>query len=174
MLSLCRSRGKWTMNEIWSVSGRWTSRSPPDRVFGSMNDPADERVVHLPTVSSGKWTIGRWTIRSSAGYRSSGQCFVLLPTESSDQWFVHLPDTDLWIIFHVTCIGSVLVARGNRNDSFIFRLGLRIRIFGSFPTWPAFNESFLFPWLSLCKSRCVATRKWTNLFLRGLVTLESL
>ena len=117
--------------------------------------PADERIVHLPTVSS-------------------GQCFVLLPTESSDQWFVHLPDTDLWIIFHVTCIGSVLVARGNRNDSFIFRLGLRIRIFGSFPTWPAFNESFLFPWLSLCKSRCVATRKWTNLFLRGLVTLESL
>src|SRR4029434_5023468 len=40
-------------------------------------------------------------------------------TRSGGERFVHLPDTSLWIIFHVTCIGSALVARENRNDSFI-------------------------------------------------------
>src|SRR4029434_8576079 len=50
VLSLCRSRGKL----------------PKDSY------PADERIVHLPTVSL-------------------DQCFVLLPTESSDQCFVLLP-----------------------------------------------------------------------------------
>ena len=40
-------------------------------------------------------------------------------TWSGGERFVHLPDTSLWIIFHVTCIGSALVARENRNDSFI-------------------------------------------------------
>ena len=46
---------------------------------------------------------------------SSGQCFVHLPTESSGKSFVHRSS----FIFHVTCIGSALVARENRNDSFI-------------------------------------------------------
>src|SRR4029434_3811131 len=42
-------------------------------------------------------------------------------TRSGGERFIHLLGTSLWILFHVTCIGSVLVARGNRNDSFIFR-----------------------------------------------------
>src|SRR4029434_741719 len=72
-------------------------RSSANRVFGSMNDPADERVVHLPTVSS-------------------GQCFVHLPTESSGKSFVHRSS----FIFHVTCIGSALVAsRSMIRSSFI-------------------------------------------------------
>src|SRR4029434_4282794 len=75
-------------------------------------------------------------------------------------------------IFHVTCIGSALVAsRSMIRSSFIVHFSRDLHRLstgttwlaeGSFPTRPAFNESFLFPWLSLCKSQCVATRKLTN------------
>lgn len=102
---------------------RWREKRSKDSY------PADERIVHLPTVSLDQCfvlltteSLDQWFVLLTT--ESLDQWFVLLPTKSLDQWFVHLPDTGLWILFHVTCIGSVLGARGNRNDSFISRLGL--------------------------------------------------
>ena len=54
-------------------------------------------------------------------------------TRSGGERFVHLPGTSLWIIFHVTCIGSVLVARENRNYLLILTGSSDTDLF----TWPA-------------------------------------
>src|SRR4029434_406303 len=89
--------------------------------------PADERIIDPKTWFAEERNIDPKT-------QLAEERNIDPKTRAGGERLVHLPDRDLCIIFHVTCIGSVLVARGNRNDSFIFRLGLRIRIFGSFPT----------------------------------------
>src|SRR4029434_8176532 len=62
-------------------------------------------------------------------------------TRSGGERFVHLPDMDLWIIFHVTCIGAALVARENRNRLHRLRRGNRKDLF----------TSFTFAWLGLVR-----------------------
>src|SRR4029434_4243618 len=77
----------WKMNDerdlICIRQMNESSRSPPDRVFGSMNDPADERVVHLPCLRVNE--------------RSGGERLV------------HLPDTDLRVNVSFFCQPSLRI-----------------------------------------------------------------
>ena len=59
---------------------------------------------------------------------------LIRKTQSGGERFVHLPGKGLWILFHVTCIGTVLVASKIIR---LFLLGLWIQIFGYFFTWLA-------------------------------------
>src|SRR4029434_4613991 len=125
--------------------------------------PADERIIDPKTRLAEERNIDPKICIRQMNESFTSRSFIDPKTRSGGEQLVHLPDRSLTrrhgrevndsficpiqtrsrssFIFHVTCIGSALVARENRNDSFIFRLGLRIRILGSFPTLPAFNES---------------------------------
>ena len=78
VLSLCRSREKWTMNDERIIDLLATSAEPM-QVTWKMNE---RWTKDLPEDSVGRWTkhwpedtVGRWTIRSSAGYRSLDHFF---------------------------------------------------------------------------------------------------
>ena len=101
VLSLCRSREKWTMNdERWT--NHWSTRY--------------QCWAYAGHVKNERWTMNeRFTRR--LGWQMNETLTRRHGREVNDSFICRIQIFRSF--FHVTCIGSALVARENRNDSFI-------------------------------------------------------
>ena len=123
VLSLCRSREKWTMNDERIIDLLATSAEPM-QVTWKMND---ERWTNHWSTRYQCWAYAghvkneRWTMNERFTRRLGWQMNETLTRrhgrEVNDSFICRIQIFRSF--FHVTCIGSALVARENRNDSFI-------------------------------------------------------
>ena len=106
LLSLCRSREKWSKDPYPKTQSKWTNH------FCFLY----QCWAYAGHVKNERWTMNeRFTRR--LGWQMNETLTRRHGREVNDSFICRIQIFRSF--FHVTCIGSALVARENRNDSFI-------------------------------------------------------